>query len=71
MKTQRNKPSPRPVYNNLFDSAYDNQDGRLQQLPKPKLMIGRDNPWVYRYKIKKNMNEIKKMMGSRARPVRM
>lgn len=39
----------------------------LCELPKPKkkLVCNKDTPWVYRYKVKKNMNRLAKIMASK------
>ena len=37
----------------------------LTQLPKPRMLISRDSPWVFRYKVKRNMNELSKVMASK------
>lgn len=59
----RTAPAPEvsvPVYPETFECD------DLSILPRPKRILPkRDVPWVFRYKVKKNMNELSKIMASR------
>ena len=40
---------------------------KLTDLPKPRMIVSRgDAPWVYRHKVKRSMNELSKIMASKA-----
>ena len=58
-----------PVYPHLLSdevSRTSRAGGDLSRLPRPKRIASRgDIPWVYRYKLKKSMNELSKIMASR------
>ena len=41
----------------------------LTSLPRPTMVISRDTPWVYRYKVKRSMNELSKILASKPSPV--
>ncbi|KAK2190255.1 hypothetical protein NP493_85g05049 [Ridgeia piscesae] len=60
--SQTDQPPVYP-YINRSDTCDD-----LSFLPRPKMIVSRDNPWVFRYKVKKNMNELSKIMASRPPP---
>lgn len=40
----------------------------LSGLPKPRMLVSRDSPWVYRYKAKRNMNELSRIIASKPAP---
>ena len=53
-----------PVYPGVLQETQGTGD--LTQLPRPKMIVSRgDVPWVYRYKVKKSMNELGKVMASK------
>ena len=54
-----------PVYPHIMQDGDNFED--LTNLPKPKMLVSRGElPWVYRYKVKKSMNELSKIMASKA-----
>ncbi|XP_074647669.1 uncharacterized protein LOC141903451 [Tubulanus polymorphus] len=56
------------TYPNLIPGPGDHPPGGdLSYLPPPKNFLARrDVPWVYRYKVKKNMNQLSRIMASTA-----
>ncbi|CAH1773603.1 unnamed protein product [Owenia fusiformis] len=53
------------VYPNIVDPV-NKPFSDLSFLPRPKKMTNRNNsPWVYRFKIKKGMNQLTKLMSSK------
>ncbi|KAL5018473.1 hypothetical protein ScPMuIL_004195 [Solemya velum] len=56
------------IYPNIAPESMDFDD--LSYLPPPKrIMPKRENPWVFRYKVKRSMNELAKIMASKPQPV--
>lgn len=55
---------PPPVYGHLINDSNScfSPSPRSSLQSKPTLVIGKDNPWVYRFKVKKSMNEVNKIM---------
>lgn len=58
-----------PDNNIVYPSVISEQEGEyddLSLLPPPKkLLPKRELPWVFRYKVKRNMNELAKIMASK------
>jgi len=55
------------VYPNIISENMDYDD--LSYLPPPKRILPRrEVPWVFRYKVKRNMNELAKIMASKPQP---
>lgn len=58
-----------PENNIVYPSVISEQDGEyddLSMLPPPKKILPkRELPWVFRYKVKRNMNELAKIMASK------
>ena len=54
-----------PVYPYIIENP---QVEDLTELPKPMMVVSRDNPWVYRYKVKRSMNELSKILASKPPP---
>ena len=51
-----------------YPDAFDCDD--LSALPPPKRILPkRDVPWVFRYKVKRNMNELAKILASKPQQV--
>lgn len=52
----------------VYPETFDCDD--LSYLPPPKRILPkRDVPWVFRYKVKRNMNELSKIMASKPAPM--
>lgn len=55
------------VYPNIVNETIDYDD--LSMLPPPKrIMPRKEVPWVFRYKVKRNMNDLAKIMASKTPP---
>ena len=52
-----------PVYPCVVESTARSHDLKNQS-SRRRMLASRDNPWVYRYKVKKSMNELSKIMAS-------
>ena len=63
-KSEPMTPSHQPlVYPNLLEK---NDVDDVTALPRsPTMIMSRDNPWVYRYKVKRSMNELSKILASK------
>ncbi|XP_061196131.1 uncharacterized protein LOC133204420 [Saccostrea echinata] len=67
IKTAQTAPEVSIIYPNILSDSVDYDD--LSLLPPPKRILPRrELPWVFRYKVKRNMNELAKIMASRASP---
>ncbi|XP_064619957.1 uncharacterized protein LOC135483215 isoform X2 [Lineus longissimus] len=61
-----------PYYTQTYPNVLPKEDnkpvgGDLSYLPRPKNFLARrDVPWIYRYKVKKNMNQLSKIMASKS-----
>ena len=52
----------------IYPETFECDD--LSYLPPPKRILPkRDVPWVFRYKVKRNMNELSKIMASKPPPM--
>ena len=52
----------------IYPDTFEFDD--LSYLPRPKKYLPkRDLPWVFRYKVKRNMNELSKIMASKPGPM--
>ena len=62
-KTEPMTSQPQPlVYPNILEDDVDD----VSALPRsPTMIMSRDNPWVYRYKVKRSMNELSKILASK------
>lgn len=62
----RTAPPPDNVI--IYPETFEFDD--LSYLPRPKKYLPkRDLPWVFRYKVKRNMNELSKIMASKPAPL--
>lgn len=67
IKTAQTAPEVSIIYPNIISEDVDYDD--LSLLPPPKRILPRrELPWVFRYKVKRNMNELAKIMASRPSP---
>jgi hypothetical protein len=61
-----------PYFTQTYPNVLPQEDktqigGDLSYLPRPKNFVARrDVPWIYRYKVKKNMNQLSKIMASKS-----
>lgn len=67
IKTAQTAPEVSIIYPNIISENVECDD--LSLLPPPKRILPRrELPWVFRYKVKRNMNELAKIMASRPSP---
>ena len=61
-----------PVYPHLLQEKRRSKRNAIDfnKLSTPKRILSRgDVPWVYRYKVKKSLNELNKIMASKSQPI--
>lgn len=59
--------SPYVLEADATTSLQDPQDEIAYQT-RPRMLASRENPWVYRYKVKRSMNELNKIMANKPPP---
>lgn len=56
--------APQPDSNIVYPETFEFDDLSTTSSPK-KVLPKRDLPWVFRYKVKRNMNELSKIMANK------